>query len=193
MSITNTKKTTDLNLFMAMAFGASESIEMSEKRGQAELVESTLLPTDMRGERAKFEKVGFKFGEPAQDDPMFVEATLPAGWKKERTDHPMWSKLIDEHGRERAMVFYKAAFYDRSAYMSLSNRFKIEGPYSDDSKGPREARIVDMKTGAVLHTLTRDAGPEEWMSADSNARDASVEWLKENRPGYDDPLACLDD
>ena len=33
----------------------------------------------------------------------------------------MWSSVVDELGRERAAVFYKAAFYDRRAHMTLTS------------------------------------------------------------------------
>lgn len=192
--ITNTKKTMEQNFLAALALGGPGSIEMSERHGQAELVQSTLLPVDMHGEKAAFEKVGFKFGDVVKDDPLFIETTMPAGWKKERTDHAMWSKIVDEKGNERAMVFYKAAFYDRSAHMSLSSRFKIKGPYEGE-RGQKEctAKVIDLKHDLVLHEVTRSAGPKEYQCADGNAREAAYEWLKENRANYSDPLAWLDD
>lgn len=191
--ITNTKKNPRINLLAAMALGVGESIEMSEQRGQAEIVQSTLLPADMQGEREKFEKVGFKFGNVVKGDRLFIEATMPEGWKKERTDHPMWSKLVDEKGNERAMVFYKAAFYDRSAHMSLSSRFKITGPFEGEINATQcTAKVIDLKHNVVLHEVTREEGPEKWQSADGNAREAAFAWLKENRPNYSDSLAWLD-
>ena len=45
---------------------------------------------------------------------------LPAGWKKQATDHSMWSKLLDESGAVVASIFYKAAFYDRIAEMNCA-------------------------------------------------------------------------
>lgn len=171
-------------------------VEVGESVGQGELVRSELLPSDMQGRREAFEKMGFKFGEPVDGDPMFLKAALPEGWKKQRTDHAMWSKIVDENGRDRAKVFYKAAFYDRRAHMYLSERYKIEGPYGDETYNtgkPCEARVIDLKTGEVLHRLTRDKGPEEWQSADWNAAEAAGEWLKQNRPNHRDPLAWLED
>ena len=52
---------------------------------------------------------------------MFTEATLPTGWKREPSEHPMWSYIVDERGIRRVSVFYKAAFYDRSAHASIVN------------------------------------------------------------------------
>jgi hypothetical protein len=132
----------------AMCFGASESgienttkaaasnhpmrlpgaIEASEARGQAQFVASQSLPSDVR-DRKVFEALGFTFGEPYKDDPIFAPATLPAGWTKRGTDHDMHSEILDEKGRVRAGVFYKAAFYDRRADMSLRGRYRINQEY----------------------------------------------------------------
>ncbi len=57
--------------------------------------------------------MGIEFLQEADD--LFVFAILPDGWKKQATDHDMHSELIDDKGVVRARIFYKAAFYDRSA------------------------------------------------------------------------------
>jgi len=101
--------------------GLPENIMASEAHGQAELVNSEQLPIDVRGDKAKLEAAGVVFGEPSRGDDLFCQAVLPKGWKKESTDHSMWSKLVDADGNERAMIFYKAAFYDRCAFMSVTS------------------------------------------------------------------------
>jgi hypothetical protein len=56
------------------------------------------------------------------DDPS--DAYPPAPWvrgKKVYSDHDMWSYIEDERGIKRVAIFYKAAFYDRSAYMHLQS------------------------------------------------------------------------
>ncbi len=101
-------------------FGGNPSaIEAQESRGQGELVNSTQLPSQITGKEI-LEKAGVKFGKPLEDDPLFCDAELPEGWKKERTDHSLWSKLVDADGKERATIFYKAASYDRDAFMSAT-------------------------------------------------------------------------
>jgi hypothetical protein len=92
-------------------------IEAMERDGQQQLVHSDRLPTDRRGD---FEALGFTFGEPDPDDPLFCPATLPDGWEKRSTDHSMGSVIVDPLGRERVSIFYKAAFYDRSAQVGHS-------------------------------------------------------------------------
>ena len=96
------------------------AIEEMEREGQSQLVTSDRLPTDVK-DRAAFEALGFTFGAPDPDDPMFMPATLPPGWKREGGDHAMWSYIVDEHGRQRVAIFYKAAFYDRRAFMRLNS------------------------------------------------------------------------
>lgn len=92
-----------------------------EAAGQEELVKSDTLPSNIDSESKKIlEEAGVKFGNPVDGDPIFTYAELPAGWKKIPTDHSMWSNLVDETGKVRAQIFYKAAFYDRSAHISAS-------------------------------------------------------------------------
>ncbi len=108
-------------LIEAMVVGGSNAIENQEKRGQTDLVNSAKLPIKC-GKREQFEKLGIVFGEDIDD--LFVSATLPDGWKVQPTDHSMWSNLVDESGEEVASIFYKAAFYDRDAFMTLSQKAK---------------------------------------------------------------------
>jgi hypothetical protein len=94
-----------------------------EAQGQTELVNSEVLPTRINSPhgvdvKAKLTELGFKFGNVVDD--LFQEVTLPAGWKKVATDHSMWSKVVDDQGRERISIFYKAAFYDRDAFMNVT-------------------------------------------------------------------------
>jgi hypothetical protein len=94
-------------------------IERQEAAGQRQLVNSDRLPTN-KGDRAEYEALGFTFGDPDPSDMMFSPATLPTGWRREGSDHAMWSHILDGLGRRRVSIFYKAAFYDRSAHMSLN-------------------------------------------------------------------------
>jgi len=98
---------------------ATDPILQMEADGQRQILNSDRLPTRIMGDRGKFEALGFQFGDPDPDDPMFMPATLPAGWKREGSEHAMWSYLVDETGTQRVAIFYKAAFYDRDAFMRL--------------------------------------------------------------------------
>lgn len=99
----------------------SQAIEAQEAAGQQELVQSETLPAKMSyAEIEKLQKLGVVFGENVPGDRLFRFVTLPKGWKKVGTDHSMWSKLVDDKGNEVASIFYKAAFYDRDAFLRLS-------------------------------------------------------------------------
>lgn len=122
MSIENTQDpgSVELTSMLLLATGDVDSvIGAQERAGQSQLVHSDRLPTKLHSPRAEFEALGFTFGEPDPRDPMFAPATLPDGWKREGSDHAMWSYIVDQHGRRRASIFYKAAFYDRDAFMGL--------------------------------------------------------------------------
>lgn len=110
--------------FLAAAMGPggpSRAIEEQERAGQAQLVSSDRLPTGLSGgcADADFEDLGFAFGEPDSHDPLFRPATLPEGWKRAASGHEMWSHIVDQLGRRRVAVFYKAAHYDRRAHMHV--------------------------------------------------------------------------
>ena len=94
-------------------------IEAQEAQGQREMVHSDVLPVDAVPPRKRFEELGFVFGDKVPNDPLFVKATLPEGWSRVGTEHSMWSSIVDERGVERVAIFYKAAFYDRSAHMTI--------------------------------------------------------------------------
>jgi hypothetical protein len=90
-------------------------------------VNGTNFPIEMRPRRDAFEQMGFVFGE--QVDDVFVAATLPEGWRKKATDHSMWSHIVNAQGRKRVAIFYKAAFYDRSARATLEQRYIVHMIY----------------------------------------------------------------
>jgi hypothetical protein len=122
MTIENTQDpaSRELTSLLLLATGDTEAvIGAQEKAGQTQLVHSDCLPTELRSPREEFEALGFTFGAPDPHDPMFSPATLPDGWTKQGSDHDMWSYVVDERGRRRVGIFYKAAFYDRRADMHL--------------------------------------------------------------------------
>lgn len=127
----------DLLLLLASGMttgNANEFVTAQEKTGQRQLAASSSLPTDTHDTDREFEAVGFVFGDPDPRDPMFRPTTLPAGWSKRGSDHDMWSYVVDEHGRNRVSVFYKAAFYDRAAHMSLNTVYGYLRSCVGDSK-----------------------------------------------------------
>lgn len=160
-------------------------IERQEAAGQRTLVESAMLPKEINGcTRAHLELLGFKFG--ADVDELFVTCELPPGWQKRGTDHSMHSDLLDGQGRKRAGIFYKAAFYDRRADMSVYRRFNVER-YRDGSKDGYQRCVVTDGDAVVF-----DAG--KWKRGDyahSDTLKAACEsWLNDTHPEWKNPLAC---
>jgi hypothetical protein len=153
MAIENTTHRDPMfHLLGAMSEGTSRYIEGMEADGQRQVVNSTDLPTkfndyNLDDPKAAYQALGFKLGEPHSSDPLFRSATLPDGWKREGSDHAMWSYIVDELGRRRVAIFYKAAFYDRDAFMSLeticayARSLSYDGdlPVYDDAWCTREA------------------------------------------------------
>ena len=99
-----------------------EGIRREEAHGQSQLVHSNTLPTKMPPEaRAALETAGVKFGEVVSGDSLFQFVELPRGWHKVPQSSSYWTNLVDESGQVRAMIFYKAALYDRRADLSLAS------------------------------------------------------------------------
>ncbi len=108
-----------LGLLTTMGEGGS-GILAQEAQGQQSFVNSDTLPRQMSPEtKLALSEAGVKFHELVENDNLFQYVELPEGWKKVPTDHSMHSNLVDETGRKRAEIFYKAAFYDRRASISL--------------------------------------------------------------------------
>ena len=110
---------------------AAGAIVAQEKAGQTSFVKSDTLPSQMSREaRLGLETAGVVFGDPVPGDYLFVYVTLPNGWYKEGTSHDMYSSLMDNKGRKRAGIFYKAAFYDRRADLRIESRFEVRQDYN---------------------------------------------------------------
>jgi hypothetical protein len=187
-------------LLDAMASGGqSAPIERMERDGQQQLVNSDRLPSD-HGDYAPWLALGFTFGEPDERDPMFTPATLPPGWSREGSSHAMWSYLVDGLGRKRASIFYKAAFYDRSAHMSLTSlnsyvRDSVEydgGPIIfDDQWATREAVAAAM--AGIRDEQQERAGEFRSFAADESGRDArNRERCAEHAAEYEAAVAKYD-
>lgn len=119
MTVENTtKRNPATHLLGAMSEGADDYITGMEAAGQRQVVNSDLLPIDGPWEEA--EALGIIAGSEVPDD-IFRAATLPAGWARMGSGHSMWSYIADERGIKRIAIFYKAAFYDRSAHWGFTN------------------------------------------------------------------------
>ncbi len=170
-------------------------IEAQEKRGQQQQAQRQTLPKDMGDYRKDLEASGFEFGK--ECDGIFIEAKFPKGWSKRPTDHSMWTELLDAKGRKRGAIFYKAAFYDRSAHMHLSSRFTVQ----DDYAKPIRTVAVKDECGMVEKQITGLENPD-W-NGDRNtaralndkieaARKELGKWLDQNYPDWKSATAYWD-
>jgi len=117
----NTAAQDPLFLLMSLMGGASEGIERQEAQGQRELNATSTIPVRYNGlnsaeGNALLCRAGFEIGKEVDGDELFRYCRLPEGWKKVPTEHHLWTSIVDEKGRERGSIFYKAAFYDRDAF-----------------------------------------------------------------------------
>lgn len=155
MSMNNNMDALSIMLDVMSGKTTSEAIENQEKRGQRDVVRNQRLPKklnehsvpdDIRWngieesmeweERNKivtrnnieytkqqYEKMGITIV--SEFDDLFWNVTLPDGWKIKATEHSMWNNLVDHKNRKRANFFYKAAFYDRDAFINFDTRFNL--------------------------------------------------------------------
>lgn len=183
-------------LMRAFDTGASSDAIMSqEAAGQTSFVSSDTLPSEMQYDtRAVLEVAGVKFLGIVEDDPLFQWVELPPGWKKVPTDHSMWSNLVDDKGRKRASIFYKAAFYDRSAHIGAKRRYNYRIDYDKLDAGIAQAVVTDggneiHRTSAV--EFVNDDSRARYDSQDSAHGEAKA-WLAEHYPDWENAAAYWD-
>ncbi len=178
-------------------------IEAQEKRGQLQQAALQTLPRDGSWDkRPELEAMGFVFPEDDdRSDPLFIYVRFPDGWKKEPTEHSMWSDLVDDKGRKRGAIFFKAAFYDRSAHMSLTKRLGAGYRYGDgDGNMDRIVRITDALE--LVEPQEETFAAPDWRADRVKAEkqekkiDAAVAkrcaWLNGNYPDWRNPTAYWD-
>ena len=116
MTYSNNKATDISNFLYALEKGG---VEKQEAHQQHIFTNNCDLPIEC-DDWDKLESWGII--KDAETDPLFVSCVLPEGWSKVATDHSMWSNLVDNEGLIRASIFYKGAFYDRSAHTHVTTR-----------------------------------------------------------------------
>lgn len=194
-------------------------IEAQEKEGQMNQAERQTLPKDMQGCTKKdFEALGFKFV--GESEKIFWECEFPKGWTKRPTSHSMWSDLLDDKGRKRGGIFFKAAFYDFNAHIGLNSRYGVKsvsldenyeeiydrktGDYHEGKQSAKEGftrmEVIDDATGETVFKLAplpkanwdrREEGLKRSHAIDE-ARDEAAAWLTKNFPDWKNPSAYWD-
>ena len=164
------------------------SIELEEAHGQANLIAcQQQLPTlcDTVSKTA-LEAHGVVFGEQLANDPLFTHVTLPKGWKICPTNHPMHSDLVDGKGRKRAEIFYKAAFYDRRAWVRAVSMYKAESDYTERSR--IIAHVTDYD-GTVFYTVDKGEVSDSPYILRGECENECMAWLDEHFPDLRNPSA----
>ena len=177
---------------------ASKAVEAQEADGQRSFTTSDTLPTMMGlGDRVALEQAGVVFGEKVDGDEIFTYVTLPAGWKKVASPagDSRWTELHDDKDRCRASIFYKAAFYDRSANLNVTRRFNTGMDYDLSGKGVIVKFITDRGT-KVFITEERPYKHQQYGSdynlQASLASQEVADWLAERYPNWEDASAYWD-
>ena len=167
---------------LAFALGG---IERQEADGQRKMIAACKMP--IQGPWIEAVALGIIQGE--SDGDLFYDSTLPEGWQIKRTDHSMWSDLLDEKGRKRGGIFYKAAFYDRSAHWHLNRRFSISyTSLGDLTSEYRYAKSVFDHDGTKLFDPAIKT-EDQWGGLSEKTCE---DWLEQNYPDHKQPTAYWD-
>lgn len=189
------KKTTNTEkeIHPEWLFGLNpRAIENQEAAGQQELIESQQLPRSCnhpRGVNAaeQYHKMGIKVFTSSKGDDLFMGVKLPDGWKKEATGHSMWNNLVDDKGRIRATFFYKAAFYDRDAFVNFGTRYLWTDDHSE--KDSTSYIVKDTATGEILFRTEKqikDYEDKDYFKKQDALQQQCKDFLNNNFPDHQD-------
>lgn len=122
-----------------------------------------------------------------RNDPLFLPAQAPLGWKVQPTDHYMYSNLLDEQGRTRARIGYK--YTDSWANLTVLNRFSAN--YTNDSWNKKGAPDLDVPTiqDSNGKTLWRGKPMKHCASDSKDARAIAADVLTKHYPKWAEPDA----
>lgn len=203
----------------------SKAIENQERRGQQSVVRNRILPkkinvlsvprevkwngiedsmeweeknkiitqNNIEYTKQQYERMGIIIVE--EYDDLFWNVTLPDGWEIKATNHSMWNNLFDDKGRKRAEFFYKAAFYDRDAFINFNTRFRIIVEHVADIGSEFEVwKNSDyqgiLKDGEEIIFTTECVPVTGSYSGDEKVtntlREQLEQYMKEHYPDYED-------
>lgn len=191
----------------------SNAIERQEKRGQAAVVANKRLPkatnhcsgyqskNDTDFTRQQYEKMGIKIIDDYDD--LFWNVQLPEGWDIKATSHSMWNELLDDKGRKRASFFYKAAFYDRDAFINFETRYTTcvdhildysDVGYDEWRLSPCIGHVKDC--GVIIYSTAQKPSFENYLEQEKKTeKPISKElekYMKEHYPDYKNVHAYWD-
>jgi hypothetical protein len=163
----------------AMSGGSARAIDERIVADQIERVVSDTLPTKGLSDLAAF---GIEVLRPVPNDSLLSFVKM-GDWKKRRTDHPMWTEVLDPQGRVRALSF-SGPFYDRDEFLDVFPRYTVQTD-SDHFKatGDMVAFVKDAATGAEVFRTDPCRGGEAYDLRQVAQQRARV-WLDTNFPEW---------
>lgn len=172
------------NLITACTDGG---IEAQESAGQKTFVAQQTLPKNCP--KSVLEQLGFVFGSDYDD--IFINVLFPDGWTKVPTQHSMWNDLKDAKARVRGNIFYKAAFYDRSANMTLVRRFSrnkdwnitdgVQFIINDGTEVIHKTKLIRCKNHS-----------DEYRAVETLLKTEATNWLNDHYPDWENEASYWD-
>lgn len=172
-----------------------------EAKGQQEFTESLQLPricNHPRGINAteQYHKMGIQTLTTSKGDNLFIGVKLPKGWLKKATDHSMWNELIDDKGRVRATIFYKASYYDRDAFINFEYRYISTHEFVEKKEGDKfHPKFYCVKDNSTKEILFKTEISHDYH--DEALQKLCTDFLQTNFPDYknlnaywDEPKTC---
>jgi len=211
------------NAIAAMVPGG---IERQEAEGREWLIENSMLPVGMGvlgcssavSSFAAIARVydalcswGLEFGGLEGD--IFVPVKLPGGWALKASEQSQYlAFLLDDQKAVRAQIFFKAAFYDRRAELTVLPRFRIFEERIPGELGEnrlKHRQVVIDSAGIVPYGREDEyflppVGDRVFLSDWSDCHKGDYldlvgqqqtlhqqceDWLRDNYPKYQDSLA----
>lgn len=186
------KRVNDSGMWEILQNGIDDSMSYEERR-------EITTKNNLAYTKQQYEKMGITIVD--EYDDLFYNVQLPEGWETKATDHSMWNDLLDDKGRKRANFFYKAALYDRDAFINFDTRFHIRVEHIADpkedyeiwSKSDFQGQIKDGEA-VIFETECVKCTGNYWDddSIKDELRRELVAYMKEYYPEYKDINAYWD-
>ena len=172
--------------------GVEDSMEWEEEQ-------KTIEQNNIEYTKQQYASMGITIVD--EYDDLFWNVVLPEGWIIEATSHAMWNNLFDNKGRKRADFFYKAAFYDRDAFINFETRYHANVAHVADSSADYEVWKNSDYQGTVkdgdkiIFSTERVAATGDYKSDDlvkAELKKKVLHFMEENYPDYEDIHAYWD-
>jgi hypothetical protein len=170
-----------------------------ERQGARETLAGPRLPLDGTTSPEAIKRcaaIGITLGK--EVDLLFREAHLPPGWTiTPSSDDHRTTILRDAKGHQRGYIWYKAAYYDRSAYFRIQTRYWVQRDYTEGGGGNfatvhDRVQARNIWQAEPLKSPGPDGAPDAWEKyeeAQAAQNRAAVDWVSERYPDWENPAA----